>query len=353
MTPPLNLDPFAAIPDDPAARFSLITLAELYAREDPVYRFVADGLLPVGGSSIIVAKPKIGKTTLILNLARSIAAGDDFMGREVKQGLVIYLAFEEKDTEVKLKLMQAHVPVTMPILLHFGAPPTDKLGALRALVIDHHPSLIVIDTLAYWVGVQDFNDYGAVGEALRPIHAIARESDAHIMCVHHAGKGREGGSTIDSPLGSTALTANVDTVLALEEGEGDQRILASRQRYGDHLPRTILNFDRQTFTYSVEGSVVEVKKRDLDEAVLVAVGRRTVLQSALRDQLKCKQDALTYALNRLVAAGHLARTGTGARNSPFMYEATNPPPSVLSFPSAVGDVNGPAQTDDPPYDIGF
>ena len=80
--------------------FTLIPLDDLLAEEDDEDTYVWDRTLPVGGFSICAAKPKVGKSTLARNLAVAVSQGQDFFGRSTTRGKVIYLALEEKLSEV-------------------------------------------------------------------------------------------------------------------------------------------------------------------------------------------------------------------------------------------------------------
>src|SRR5712692_10214544 len=77
---------------------------------------------------------------------------------------------------------------------------------------------------------------------------LARETRAHVLCAHHAGKGnREGG---DSILGSTAIFGVVDTALIMKKLEG-YRTIQSEQRYGADLEETVLRYDETTRTVTL------------------------------------------------------------------------------------------------------
>ena len=56
-----------------------ITLGELLASDDEECLWTVDGLLPEGGLSILVGKPKCGKSTLARNLALCVARGRPFL----------------------------------------------------------------------------------------------------------------------------------------------------------------------------------------------------------------------------------------------------------------------------------
>jgi len=66
--------------EPPAPPFDAGTLGEILARPaDPPMR--VDGLIPWESSALLVAQRKTGKTTMLLNLARSLLTGEDFLGR--------------------------------------------------------------------------------------------------------------------------------------------------------------------------------------------------------------------------------------------------------------------------------
>jgi AAA domain len=65
--------------EPPAPPFDAGTLGEILARPaDPPMR--VDGLIPWESSALLVAQRKTGKTTMLLNLARSLLTGEDLLG---------------------------------------------------------------------------------------------------------------------------------------------------------------------------------------------------------------------------------------------------------------------------------
>jgi AAA domain len=73
-------DKLAAEKQPPSPPFDAGTLADVLTRPaDPPARVV--GLIPWEASTLVVAQRKTGKTTLMLNLARCLLTGEDFLGR--------------------------------------------------------------------------------------------------------------------------------------------------------------------------------------------------------------------------------------------------------------------------------
>src|SRR5262249_24903465 len=129
------------------------------------------------------------------------------------------------------------------IRLFIDPAPADALTRLRAATDEDRPSLIIIDPLLRFVRLRDGNDYAEVTRSLDPVLRLARQTGAHVLLVHHLGKGERSGG--DAILGSTAFFATVDTALFLKRSE-HYRTLASTQRYGLDLDEVTIELDAVT-----------------------------------------------------------------------------------------------------------
>src|SRR5262249_43045194 len=63
----------------PKHGFTIQSAKDVLESEDSETEWLLDGILPIGGTSLIVSKPKVGKTTLAFNLAVAVAQGIDFL----------------------------------------------------------------------------------------------------------------------------------------------------------------------------------------------------------------------------------------------------------------------------------
>src|SRR5262249_37414999 len=134
------------------------------------------------------------------------------------------------------------------------------------------PVLVIVDPLFRFVRVRDGNDYAAVTNALEPLHALARESGAHVLTVHHMGKGdRQGG---DAVLGSTALFAAVDTLLVMKRND-KYRTLSTIQRYGTDLEEITLEYNQETRTLSAGLARPEAEEADAAKAITEFLATQT------------------------------------------------------------------------------
>lgn len=205
--------------------FTLVSAAQLISEPCPETSWIWEGILPQGGSSLVVAKPKVGKTTLGINLAIAVARGDHFLGRPTVKAPVVYLALEEKRTEIN-KALKAWGVGNEPLFFHIGLAPKKATEEITTLLVETGAGLLVIDTLQKLARVKDLNDYAQVTAALEPIHAAARQFNCHILLMHHAGKGdRTDG---DEVLGSTGILGGVDTCIIIKNAMNGGLLAQSR-----------------------------------------------------------------------------------------------------------------------------
>ena len=295
---------------------SLVPLSDLLAEPEENVSWLWDLTLPSGGTSIVAAKPKVGKSTLARNLALKVAQGEPFLGRGTTQGAVVYLALEEKRGEVANHFQRMGAD-SEPIFIHVGRAPKDSLTEVENAINTEHPLLVIVDPLLRMVRMRNVNEYSEATLALEPWHALARTSGAHIMFVHHTGKGdREGGDAI---LGSTALYAAVDTALIMKPREGG-RTIESTQRYGEDIEKTVLNFDSEGGIIDAAGTVeVHEMKRARDDILEFLTDNRTD-EKSIQGAISGSTALIRKALRELVDEGKVSRDGAGHKGDPYQYE---------------------------------
>jgi AAA domain len=221
--------------------FTLTHIGDLLAEPDETTDWLVDDLLPMGGLGFVAAKPKAGKSTLVRNLAVAVARGGEFLGQSCVQGTVIYLALEEKRSEVRRHFRQLGATPGDPLLVHIAKAPKDALADLLRLIRKHRPVLVIIDPLLRFTRVRDEKAYAELSNALEGVMAAAREWNCCIVATHHSPKA-QGVETIDALLGSTALSGAPDTVLVIRRRD-QERTAESVQRYGPDMERQLLELD--------------------------------------------------------------------------------------------------------------
>ena len=309
-----------SIPEPPSKNgLHLTSLDDLLNEPEEAVEYLVENLLPSGGVSVIGGKPKAGKSTTVRNLAVSVASGEPFLGLPTTQGPVFYLAFEEKRGEVRRHFRDLGVDSNLPILIFCGQSPDALIDEMKASVADLQPALIILDTLAKAASrVRDFNDYASVTQALDPFLHIARESGAHLLFVHHAGKSDKSGG--DGLLGSTAIFGTVDTCL-MQKRSDQYRTIWAQCRYGQDLEETVLEWDQDRRAISLGGSKWEAEVARLKAGIKDFLGKQDapVSQKAIEEGTEGKTTYQRQALRELVTAEEVERSGKGRRNDPYLY----------------------------------
>ena len=121
-------------------QFHLVNTVREVRQPEEVDKYVWEGTLPTRGISICAAKPKVGKSTLARNLAVAVSRGEAFLGRATTKGKVVYLALEEKRSEVAAHFRRMGARGE-DIKLHCGSAPKNLLAAPAATIEEHKSRL--------------------------------------------------------------------------------------------------------------------------------------------------------------------------------------------------------------------
>jgi hypothetical protein len=304
---------------DGAAGLELVSVGTLLGEPDEKYAWVVTDRLPAAGLGLLAGKPKAGKSTAARCLALAVSRGAEWLGHATTRGPVIYLALEEKRAEVRDHFRALGATAEDPIhLLCAAAPSDDALGRLRREAETIRPVLIIIDPLFRFVRVDDGNDYATMSAALEPLLVLARETGAHVLLVHHLGKGERGDG--DNVLGSTAIFAAVDTAVLMKRTER-YRTVASIQRYGQDLEEITVTLDPVTRDIAAGPPRREADEAEAAVAILAYLGRQTesVDETAILEDVEGRRAVLVPALRRLLADGRVTRSGRGGKGDRFRY----------------------------------
>jgi hypothetical protein len=329
---------------DTVQPFQFKSVKDLYDAPPEQVNYIVEGLLPTSGLSVLAGKPKAGKTTLARQLAVAVAQGQPFLNRVTQQGAVLYLAIEEKQSEVTVHFQQLGLLEADPVLILCGAVPKHqavaKLEATLKVVSD--VKLVIVDPMFRFVGVKDSNDYIEVNDALEKLLELARNSGAHILTVHHMKK-RETEDLTDTALGSSAIVGGVDTYLALKADAAGVRTLCTRQRYGIDMKPTQLTWNPEARELSLGMTCEEADRlaakqtysRIEQDMIRYVSGQPGCTQEAILDAVRGKVSTVKQVLRSFIDSGAFVESGGGVKGDPFTY-------SVASVPTERDDGTGHA-----------
>ena len=175
---------------------------------------VLGGGITAGSSVLVGGAPGIGKSTLMLQLAKSVTAGTR----------VLYVAGEESSRQIKTRAARLGVSGDSIMVLNDSTVETVErsLNSVR-------PGLVIVDSIQTLISPEAGAIPGTVNQIKYCTHEIitwGREHHVPIFLVAHVTK--EG--TIAGP---KVIEHMVDTVLYFDHSPGDLRILRStKNRFG-------------------------------------------------------------------------------------------------------------------------
>ena len=185
------------------------------------------GVMGEGEFAVIYGRSGVSKTFLALEMAHSIASGRSFLGHEVKQGSVLFIA-SEGFRSVLTRCLALRQEYGSDRGHPFGVyrEPINLLDAERtvpmitslseAISSEKEPlKLVVFDTYAASIVGGDENSAKDSGLATYCLNQIMSEHGCSILLVGHTGKSSGTGIR-----GSYALTASADCLFEVQKTGG-------------------------------------------------------------------------------------------------------------------------------------
>lgn len=189
----------------------------------PPIRHVVEGLLPMG-MGVLVAKPKLGKSWMVLDLCLAVAQGEPFLGFPTRQHGTLYLALEDGKSRMQTRLRRLLEGRPAPANMHvmFQAQRLGE-GLLETLgeYLDANPDihLVCIDTLSkIKPKAKPFeNAYDADYDYMGRLKAFADSRGICVLLVHHTRKSKNPEDSFDNINGSTGILGAADFTIVLDK----------------------------------------------------------------------------------------------------------------------------------------
>lgn len=212
----------------------IVSAAELIAATFPEPRWAVPGIVPEG-LTVIAARPKIGKSWLMLGVGIAVASGGRALGMVgCDPGDVLYLALEDTARRLQSRLVtMLDDPRSAPERLHLvtswarlDAGGLDELAAW----LTAHPDarLVILDTLAKVRPgrKRDAALYDEDYAALNGLKQLADRFGVAIVVVHHTRKA-DAGDVFDTVSGTLGLSAVADAIIVIRRNRGTADALLS------------------------------------------------------------------------------------------------------------------------------
>ena len=297
----LELSPAEPENDEPLLRVG--EFCESVGEPPPM---VVAGILEANTVLLVSAKPKTGKTFLMMQMADDIASGTPLFGQyEIeKPGPVIYFMMEGSKYQTKARMIKRGMDERNPeVYIFHTRRDLSKPSGVKWLcekIAPHNPSAVIIDTARQAFQMDDWNNASLVQARLQPlVEAVQRNSTVQFpagcacIIVHHNNKSAmaTGGDRIS---GTNAFQGIVDGYMILDNrkrlANGDLQFTAECEGRID-LPECI--------TFVMDTNTLHVRAVDDNEA---AVLKAEVANAAIKKQFGIITDLLTKNEDGLTAA---------------------------------------------------
>lgn len=198
---------------------------------------LVEGLIVVGSQTVIYGDSNSGKTFLALAISAAIAEGSECFGRQTTKGLVIYLATESPSSvRTRVQALKRHYGVTLenlvivqvPINFYSGDGDAQDVIELVRVVEEQtgKPVMMIVgDTLARMSAGADENRGSDMGPVMARFDAVAKETGAAMLIIHHNGKNTAAGAR-----GWSGIRAHIDTEIEVVSDETGRRATITKQR---------------------------------------------------------------------------------------------------------------------------
>jgi RecA-family ATPase len=159
-----------------------LTPSEILSRDIVEPEWVVKGMIPRGNMVIWAGGEGAGKSYTMYNLTYAIGCGKPFLGHATNPSRVVY--FDEENSEPDfLKYNQwawrAHGAIDPNLLTSIRLEHYSLLngwhGAMRAIIKEHKPDLVIIDTATPAFHLQDENDNAEANRVIIELRRIRGE----------------------------------------------------------------------------------------------------------------------------------------------------------------------------------
>ncbi len=325
------LDAYLAVKDDPAVA-SAVTLPAFIPATDFMRRRLPDlpelvaGLIAPGRLYVLAAKPKSGKTILLLNVAHAVSGGNQVLGRRTTRGRVAFFQLEDSERTLQRRL-NAMCPTGVPpdLLLHLAPFRLAEENFVATMAAIKGCSLVICDPIICATEIKDWNAQDEVRKGYDLWRRLARETDAAVLLsAHHRKMEGEYG---DAMAGSIQAQASVDGIIELYRSNNldktERRVSYLGRDWGD-IPDEVLRLNTDSLVWEPMGNFEEAQAE-------VKAGRAQETAMRVLEALPSEAPGQTYeqveaatGLKHNAVAGAFKTLGDKVSTTGKLGSKTNP-----------------------------
>lgn len=247
--------------------YQLYSTAELLRLPPP--EWLIDGIIPAGELVTLYAPPESYKSFIALDIALCVASDRNWLGRDTKHGLVIYVAGEGVSGLPKRLLawhvkhnIEPEVPdiawLTESLPIHSDSEALIALLARIENEVRRRPTLVIIDTMARCFEGEEEKP-GDMSRFVAGVDLLRKRFGCTVLVIHHT---RLDGTR---ERGNTALRGASRAMVAVDRPDGANyvNVKCSKQNDAEHFEDIELSFEGVDGT---ESGVMVLSNAGIDRA---------------------------------------------------------------------------------------
>lgn len=255
------------------------SVASLVSRDIPPPEWLVKGWLEYGPPAMVAGQAKAGKSTLLRELAVSVASGKDFMNNDqfpiIRKGTVLFIQEEDSEGKVRddiLKVIEAK-GCGVDIPLYFANMKGFKFDdewqeKVEELIEEYEPVLIIFDCLYRMIESGELNNADDMRNIQDWLATLSSEYGTTPLLAHHYGKQKEsdrsalkmlGSSTWHNFFRSGVFISKYEGEDAEEIPDGCMKVFVERQfsNFGDIRSDIIIKLEPREYYMDGETSKVD------------------------------------------------------------------------------------------------
>jgi len=240
---------------------------------------------------MIFGAPGVGKSFVAIDLAACIATGNDWHGKSVSKGAVVYIAGEgNRGTTRRFRAWEVRHEIPLndaPICVSQNAIAMGDASALDDAIreideMKQRPQFIVVDTVARAMVGLDENSATDMGAFVAACDKLRARYDATLIVVHHSGHAEK-----TRARGSSALRAAIDCEILVAPQTDGIELKCTKAK--DAEPFATIYFALETVTIgkdesgdSISSAVLTLRNAPPEKSRPTGRNQRAVLDTLRR-----------------------------------------------------------------------
>jgi len=221
----------------------LYDIGEVSGMSNAPQPYIIQHLIFKGGKTVIVGKPKMGKSWLVMKLGISIGQGIPILNLQTNQYNVLYIEFDRRSLINSINTIASdglwgsfYIYKASVVALNTEEGLNFLDGLIQLMVKEKKamPNLIIIDHKSACFSGKEADD-DSNRKWIQNLDIIAERYSVAYLVVCQAPKGFKGEleDIVDLPFGSRILTAWADTVISIKKKGNKYRQLEIASNYSD------------------------------------------------------------------------------------------------------------------------